>query len=243
MANHQLLDNITHKDIKVITAQHPQYGDNHSYARIVPSELKAAQADYPLFFRKNNETGQFEIIAMFGMAEQENLFLDDNGWHAHYLPLSVQRRPFLIGFQSSNDPATPEDKAVVHIDMDSPRISQTEGEPLFLAQGGQSPYLQHISAVLNALQQGWMHTQAFVETLQSLELMESVNLKAKLDNGENVELAGLYTIHEDKLRELSGEQVASLHKNGMLELIYMMDASLQNIARLIALKNKKLAAK
>lgn len=241
MANHQLLDNITHKDVKVITAQHPKFGDTQSYARVVPAELKAAQADYPLFFRKNNETGQFEIIAMFGMAEEENLFLDDSGWHAHYIPYAVQRRPFLIGFQSSNDPANPEDKPVVHIDMDSPRISQTEGEPLFLAQGGQTPYLQHISSVLNAIHQGATQTQVLVEALQSMELIEAVNLKVQLNNGENIELSGLYTIHEEVLQQLSGEQIASLHQNGLLEAVYMMLASLQNVTKLIALKNQQQA--
>lgn len=241
MANHQLLDNVSHKDIKVITTQHPKYGDDQSYTRVMLTELRAAQSEYPLFLRKNNETGQFEIIAMFGLTESENLFLDEQGWHAHYLPLTIQRRPFLIGFQSSDDPANPEDKPVVHIDMDSPRVSTTEGEALFLAQGGQSPYLQHISSVLNAIHQGNEHNQPFMDALQQFELIEPVNLKIQLDNGENIELTGLYTVQEETLRALPGESIAQLHQQGYLDAIYMMLASLQNLTRLIAMKNQRLA--
>lgn len=241
MANHQLLDNITHKDTRIVTAQHPQFGDTQSYTRVMLSELKAAQSSYPLFFRKQAETGQFEIIAMFGLAEEENLFLDDDGWHAHYLPLTIQRRPFLIGFQSSDDPASPEDKPVVHIDMDSPRVSTSEGERIFLPQGGQSPYLQHISSVLKAIHEGTQQTQPFVDTLLSMDLIEAVDLKVQLQNDNKVELTGLYTVQEDNLHQLSGEQVSELHQKGYLEAIYMMVASLQNMTKVIELKNARLS--
>ena len=239
MANHQLLDNVTHQHVKIITDQRPGLGDEQSYTRLMLSELRAAQSSFPLFFRKQSETGQFEIIAMFGLAEQENLFIDNSGWHAHYLPLTLQRRPFLIGFQASDDPAYPEDKPVVHIDMDSPRVNDTEGEAIFLPQGGQSPYLQHISSVLKAIHQQNPLTQPFVEALQELQLIEAVDLKIQLDDGNNIELGGLYTVHEEQLKELPQEQLFSLHQKGYLEAIYMMMASVQNLSTLIAMKNRR----
>ncbi len=238
MPNHQLLDNVSHKDLRIITAQRPELGDTDSYARVVLSELKLAQSSYPLFFRKQAETGQFEIIAMFGLDASENVFLDDNGWHAHYLPLSIQRRPFLIGYQANE---TGEDNPVIHIDMDSPRISESEGEAIFLPQGGQSDYLQHVGSVLNALHQGLPQTQPFVDALVELELIETVELKVKLDDGNTVEVTGLYTIQEENLRNLSGDAVAKLHAVGYLEPIYMMLASLQNLTKVIQLKNLRLA--
>lgn len=237
MANHQMLDNVTHKDTRVVVAQHPKFGDTQSYTRVILEELKQAQSSYPLFFRKHGDTGQFEIIAMFGLADQENLFLDENGWHAHYIPLTIQRRPFLIGFQNDGSGS---DTPVVHIDMDSPRVSNTEGEPLFLAQGGQSPYLQHISSVLNAIHEGNEKIQPFVDALQQYELIEPVSLKITLKDGNPIEVGGLYTIHEEILKGLSGETVAELHQQGYLEPVYMMLASLQNMTKLIELKNNRL---
>ncbi|XOV78954.1 MAG: SapC family protein [Aestuariibacter sp.] len=237
MANHQLLDNITHKDTRVITAHHPKFGDNQSYTRIVMDELKQAQSTYPLFFRKNAETGQFEIIAMFGLGDSENLFLDENGWHAHYIPLTIQRRPFLIGFQTDN---SGNENPVVHIDMDSPRVSDTDGEALFLAQGGQSPYLQHISSVLNTIHEGTKKTQPFVNMLQAHQLIEPVSLKITLKDGNTIEVGGLYTINEELVQDLRGDVIIELHEQGYMEAIYMMLASLQNVTRIIELKNKTL---
>lgn len=237
MSNHQLLDNITHKDLRIITDQHPQYGDTESYARLVVSELKYAQTEYPVFFHKNAETGQFELLAMFGFDVKENLFLDDDGWHAHYLPLSVQRRPFLIGFQQATGAA---EQPVVHVDMDSPRISQDEGEPVFLPQGGQSPYLQHIASVLDAINSGQAETKAFIDALLELDLIEPVDLKVQLDDGSNHQLGGLYTIHQENLAALGTEQLGALHQQGFVEHIYMICASVHKLTSLIEMKNKTL---
>lgn len=240
MSNHQQLDNIRHKNLKVITTQHPDYGENESYARLVLGELAHAQADYPLFFRKNSETGQFEIIAMFGFDKQENLFLDTQGWHAHYLPLSIQRKPFLIGLQPSVQSSDDHEHATVHIDMDSPRISEAEGESVFLEHGGQSPYLQHISQVLASLHAGHKQTPDFINALLSHELIEAVDLKVTLNDDSTHQLSGLYTIHEEHLNALDAQALSELHQKGYLKCIYMMIASVSNISRLIALKNKQM---
>lgn len=237
MPNHQQLDNITHKSLRVLTHHHPKFGDSSSYSRLFISEFRHAQGDYPILFRKNTESGQFEAIALFGFAIEENLFLDDEGWHANYIPLAIQRRPFLIGFQQDE---SLEPKAVVHVDMDSPRVSETEGELVFLEQGGQSPYLQNISSVLNAIHQGDNETKAFIATLLEYDLIESVSIKVKLDDGSNNELSSLYTINEEKLNRLPEEAVLKLYQLGYMQHIYMVIASMAAMSQLIHLKNKVL---
>jgi hypothetical protein len=238
MANHQPLNNVTHQNLRIKTGFHPDFGDDDSYARLTLDELVHAQSEYPLFFRKQAETGQFEIIAMLGLGEQENLFVNESGWHAHYVPLSVQRRPFLIGFQQAPGQAEPE--ATVHIDIDSPRISESEGEAVFLEQGGQAPLLQHVNSVLKALHEGLPKVAQFVDVLQNHELIEPVDLNVQLDNGEKLEVGGLYTIQEDNLRDLTADVLGNMHTQGYLKAIYMMVASLQNLSRLIERKNASL---
>jgi hypothetical protein len=240
MPNHQQLDNITHKNLRILSHHHPKFGDTSSYSRLFTSEFRHAQGDYPILFRKHSETGQFEAIALLGFAVEENLFLDNDGWHASYIPLAIQRRPFLIGFQYDQQGAQSEPKSVVHIDMDSPRISEAEGELVFLEQGGQSPYLQHISSVLNAIQQGDVQTKQFIDTLIEHELIEGVSIKVKLNDGSNNELNSLYTINEEKLSNLSPDVVHALFQNGYLQHIYMVIASMSAMSQLIELKNKQL---
>lgn len=237
MPNHQLLDNITHKNLKILTHHHPEFGDTSSYSRLFTSEFRHAQGDYPILLRKHSETGQFEAIALFGFAVEENLFLDQDGWHANYIPLAIQRRPFLIGFQPNEQGQT---NAVVHVDMDSPRISYSEGEAVFLEQGGQSAYLQQINSVLNAIHQGDAQTKQFIDSLLEYELIELVSIKVKLNDGSNNELNSLYTINEEKLAGLSSEVVYSLYQKGYLQHIYMVMASMAAMSRLIELKNQQL---
>lgn len=234
MAKHQPLNNVTHKDIKVNTSHHPSMLDNDSYARVVLTELAFAQADYPLFLRKNGETGKFEIIAMLGLKEQENLFVDDKGWHAQYVPLSIRRRPFLIGFQGSDN-----NQPTVHIDMDSPRVNESEGEQIFMALGGQSPYLQNINSILQALHEGLPQTDAFADLLQQESLIEPVTLNVELNSGEKLSIGSLYTIHEENVAELDKEALGRLHQHGYLHAVYMMIASVQNVTKLIERKNQR----
>lgn len=236
MPNHQALDNITHKDVKILTEQHPRFGDVHSYATLVPSEIESAQVDYPIVFRKNSQSGKLETIVLLGLEQEENLFLDDDGWHAHYIPLSIQRRPFMIGFQLQDGVENP----VVHIDMDSPRINTDEGESIFMPHGGQSGFLQDISSVLNALHEGHQALSVFVKVLTDLELIEAVDLSITLNNGEKISVEDLFTIHQEKLEALSGDALHKLNQQGFLKSIYMMIASLGNLSKVIELKNSRL---
>jgi len=236
MANHQLLDNVTHKDLKVITDRSAWYGDDVASAGVFPLEFRRAQAEYPIAFRKNEATGFFEALALFGFTAGENLFLDADGWDANYIPLSIERQPFLIGFQSTTDG----DEPVVHIDMDSPRIGDTEGHAVFLEHGGHSPYLEHINSVLMAIHNGYEDMKAFSAALTDFDLLEPFSLELSLNDGSKQRLAGLHTINEATLNALDGDSLGKLHAKGYLEHIYMVMASIANFTALIDRKNARL---
>jgi len=234
LANHNILNNIDHQNLRVITDMHPCFGGVQSYATLVLSELEDAQVSFPLFFRQTTgDAHRYEIVAVLGLDQQENVFLDENGWHAHYLPLSIKRQPFLIGFQQQPTGQEP----VVCIDLDSPRISQDKGEPLFLPHGGQSGFLQDAASILMALHDGHQDVSAFIDTLVTLGLIAPIDVNIQLNNGEKVSLQQLATIDEERLRQLSADELMSLHSKGLLKSIYMMVASLGNMAKVIERKN------
>lgn len=240
MSNHVLLDNISHKDLRIITKRSVKYGDNVTCTGIFLPEYRQVQAEYPIVFRKNTETGVFESLALFGLANSENLFLGDDGWNASYIPLSIQRQPFLIGFQTQSVDGVPTENPVVHIDMDSPRVSRTEGELLYLEHGGTSPYLEHVSSVLRTVLEGHESMKGFADTLNELQLLEPFTLEVELNDHSKHKLSGFYTINEEQLQALSAQDLETLHKRGYLEHIYMALASVMNIRTLIELKNKRL---
>ena len=241
MTKHVLLNNVEHKDLRVITRRSAQYGDDVMSALTFPAEFRSVQAHYPIFFRKDAESGRFQPFAIFGLREGENLFLDDRGWDATYIPMTVERQPFLIGFQPGPAGAAGERQMVVHVDLDSPRISRTEGERVFLEYGGVSEYLQRINSVLGAIHAGIEGTTPFVDALLALELLESFALDMRLADGTEHRVAGFYTINEERLAALDGGQLEGLNRKGYLLPVFMVIASLSNIRSLIERKNRRLA--
>ena len=240
MTNHVTLDNVTHKDLRVIRdyAKIPGYDVN--VARVFPGEFIQLQTEYPLFFMRNKDEGNFEPIALLGFADHENLYLGGQGWDAGYVPLSIERQPFLIGFQRQMVDGVPTEAPVVHIDMDHPSVSETEGERVFLPHGGESPLLERITSVLMTIHQGHEAAKSLSEILVGMELIESLTLEVALKDGSTESLKGLYTINEDRLQGLNASALEALHKKGHLRDVYMMLASLPNVSRLIERKNQRL---
>ena len=242
MSNHALLDNITHKNLKVLPGYRRGQGFDISTARVFPVEFSELQMEYPIVLTRNKETGHFEPVALLGLSNNENLFLNTHGWDARYIPLAIERQPFLIGFQETIESGIPQRQPVVHVDMDHPKVSMTEGEPVFLQHGGESPLLERISSVLMAIHQGNEINQVFSRLLVSLDLVESSSMEFTLANGEKHTLTGLHIINEDRLRELNGDALEALHQKGLLQSIYMMLASMPNFRKLIDRKNALLSA-
>lgn len=233
MPNFALLNNVAHKNLRVIRDYSLAYGDNEMSTVTFPQELRSIQNEYPIFFQKSSETGKFIPVALMGLRQQENLFLSEQGWDAQYIPASVKRRPFLIGIQPPK-PGETQASRMVYVDMDSPRISESQGEAVFLPHGGYAPYLESIVELLEYIQYGSELNEKFTETLLQYELLEVVRLEITLKSGERNNLAGFYTINEDKLSGLAGSAVAELHTKGFLECIYMVLASHSNVLKLIA---------
>jgi hypothetical protein len=231
MANHAPLNNVDHKNLRVITTRGAAYGDAVMSALTFPAEFRDLQACYPIVFAQDGN-GSYDAIALLGFEQGENLFLGPNGWDAPTIPLTVERQPFMIGRNG--------EELAVHVDLDSPRVRDggIEGEALFLTYGGTSEYLERISSVLRTIHEGLAASRAFVAALVELELIESFVLDVELDDGSQNRLAGFYTINEDRLAKLAGEQLARLHDKGYLQAIYMAVASLAQFRGLIQRKNR-----
>lgn len=242
MSNHALLDNVNHKDLKILSGYRQGQGFDVSATRVFPVEFTQLQMEYPIVFTRNKESGHFEPVAVLGLAKDENLFLIDAAWDARYIPLTIQRQPFLIGFQQSMDGGVPKREPVIHIDLDHPKVSTTEGEAVFLAHGGESPLLERMASILMTIHQGNEANQVFSKLLVGLDLIESSTMEFTLANGEKQTLTGLHVLNEDRLRELNGDALESLHREGYLESIYMMLASMPNFRKLIDRKNAAVSA-
>ena len=224
----QLLDNITHKDLRVITQRGARWGDNVMSAPVTADEFRSLQAHYPILFQPDGK-GSFQPVVLFGLQEGDNLFLGadgEDGWDADYLPLSMQRLPFSIGVA--------DDELRVMVDMASPRISGgAEGEAVFLPHGGTSEFIERANSVLRTLHEGLESTPEFIQALLTHELLEPFTLDVERPDGSLGRLVGYSMIREERLAALDAATVGLLHEADYLQPIYMAIASLSNLAPLI----------
>jgi len=237
---HVLLNNIDHQNIKIITDRSARYGDDVSFVMTFPLEFRRIQSCYPIFFRKDANTGQFSPIALFGFEPRENLYLSDDGWDAQYVPLMIQRQPFLIGLQRVEGEGDTT-KPVVSIDINSPRVNESEGEALFLEHGGTSDYLASMTELLETIRLADEMNVDFVDALLKLDLIEAVTMQVELKDGSKHEMLGYYTINEEKLDALDNETLGELHSHHYLDSIYMLLASLSCFRTLVEKKNDQLS--
>jgi hypothetical protein len=219
-----LLTNTEHRDLRLITTRSAAYGDDVMYAMTFPSEFRNVQAHYPIVFGQGRD-GSFAPLALFGFRDNQNLFLRDGKWDASYLPAFVERQALLIG-------AAPSGK-LIHVDLDNPRVSRTEGERLFDDNGGNTPFLQRMVSLLAAIDEGVAAIPAFIAAIQEFNLLEGFALDIRFSDGPQKRFTGFHTIQEDRLKALGPEALGKLHSQGHLQAVFMVIASMSNYRDMI----------
>jgi hypothetical protein len=253
--NNVIINSNIHKNIKVCTGHGKKFGENIHFVPVIADELRSLMLEFPCCLLKNNQTGQFGLYALLGFEPGENLFLTDNGWNSHYIPLHIRRQPFMVG-RIGDATATPRaENTVLTIDMDSLRVKQAadveDAQALFDDKQKPTSYLTSMSKMLFELSQGMQRTEHFIQVLADNDLIEPIQLNVTLNKviverhksaetkvaTETKNFDGLYVINEKKLARLSGDLLAQLHKNGYLQACYLMMASIGQIQKLIQLRN------
>lgn len=241
MPRYELLNNINHKDVRVRTYFGAEFGDQVGMVQAYPTEFAELQREYPIFFRKDPQ-GAYHAVVLLGFAEDENLFLQDDRWTASYLPGAVARGPFLIGFQEQTVDGQLRSEPVIHVDLEHPRVSRGEvpGQPLFMPHGGNSPYLDYIARVLHGIDVGVRANEDMFAALDIAGLIRPMDLEVRVTEDYVAKVTGLHGIDRDALAALGGEALQELHRKGWLEGAYLVLASVNNVSRLIAEKQRRL---
>lgn len=242
MADNVVLSSDRHRDFRVITSRGADYGENVHFVPVIADELSRLVLEYPVCLMKDNETDQFGLYAMLGFEPGENLFLKGDTWDGAYIPLNIRRQPFMVALTAEpGEEPTPE-KTVITIDMDSKRVQDSEGESLFNEDGSWTPFLQGVGQLLSGLAPGIKRTDAFIAALTEHHLIEPAQLTVAFADGEQRRFDGLYSVNDEKLRELSGDTLEDLHSKGYLQASYLIIASIGHVQKLIERKNALLAA-
>ncbi len=197
---------------------------------VVVHECAHASSDSPVVFVKNAETGQFQLVALYGLSPGQNLFVADGEWRALYLPAIIQNSPFKL-IAGNDDP----ERMLIGLDTDSELVQTQQGEALFDEQGEETDFLVARKKNLRDYYEHDQITRSFIALLSELELLVARDLKVNVD-GQRIAIDGLYTVHEEKLGSLSEEKFGELRKRGFLAVIYAHLTSLNQLRRLASLK-------
>jgi hypothetical protein len=233
------VDNINHSNIKINNNKIEAHGATMHLAPAIIAEFSHLATHYPIIFAKDGDTGQFVCSAMLGFTAGENLFWDNDQWQAVYVPLQVRRQPFFLGDDTATKTDNQLPQYIVCIDAESPCVGD-QGELLYDENGDESAYFQEAKAKLAELLRGESKNKAFIETLLSMDLLESMAIEIRFVNDESTRLNGLYTIKKEVLAKLNSQQLSQLHDNNYLEAIYAMVISVGQMYSLIDKKNQRL---
>jgi hypothetical protein len=226
------LDREKHRTLRIDRAAlnrfTPMAGLNSYFINAV--EFADACREYPLVFVRagQDEQGEPEVapVAVFGLAQGENLFLDGERWRADYIPAQLRAYPFAMA-------RTDNQQYAVCIDRSWQGLSETEGTPLFEADGRPSPYLVEMQQYLETLEIEMRRTRQFCARLVELDLLQEMRFDATLPDGNKLTVDGFLALDEKKIRDLPDAAVLDLHRNGVLALIAVQQVSLRNMRRLL----------
>lgn len=186
-------------------------------------EFPQAAPEYAIVFAQNG--AEVLPVVILGARSGENLYVkEDDSWNANYLPAFVRRYPFI--FSANEDGKT----FTLCVDEAFQGLNYLgRGEPLFDAEGKQTPYVDNVLQFLQEYRAQFMRTQAFCRKLVELNLLEPMRAQFTLGS-EKMSLGGFQAVDRAKLKALSGDTLAQLAATDELELIYLHLQSLRNFS-------------
>lgn len=190
-------------------------------------EFAEAGREYPVVFIRGQDK-QLRPVALLGVRDGENLFVDENGkWDARYIPAFVRRYPFVMA--EGNEPG----QLVVCIDESCAALNAEHGELLINAQGKMQPRMNDVMQFLQNFQQEFARTELIARQLDELGLFVQQGARFDTPAGETFQLNDFYLIDEAKFSQLEDAKLLPLFRSGALGMVYLHLASLGNLRKLL----------
>lgn len=221
-----LLDRDKHRNRRVLPGSSFAFARKANSLYLAGAEFTEASKEYAIVFTRGSRQ-EIVPVAMLGLRARENLFVDDKEqWTGEYIPAFVRRYPFVLAELAGQAMG-------VCIDEAFQGLNDKEGESLFDAQGGNTPFLQNALDFLDRYQQEYRRTEAFCRRLEQAGLLTEMNAKADLIDGRSFTIGGLLVVDEKRLLALPDAVALSLFRSGELHLISLHLASLANMKKLV----------
>jgi hypothetical protein len=194
----------------------PEVAKTHAVP-VTVDEFALIQRNYPIVFAIGDSPVP---IALFGLNEGVNVFLEESGKSIDsgplYIPAYIRRYPFMLARLRPES-----DELSLCFDPTSGAVGDfDDGEALF---DGDQPS-ETTKAVLNFCEQfetAGQRTTAFMEELKNSGLLMEGEVAIQPEGSDQPFIyRGFRMVDEEKLRDLPAEDLRRMNQNGMLALIY-----------------------
>jgi hypothetical protein len=195
------------------------------------SEFAAAAHDYPVVFAGADGGASFAPVAVLGLTNGVNLFVNAAGdWDpAYYQPAYVRRYPFCVC--KAFEPGDERGRPIVCV---AKAYIDDSGVPLFDQQGGGTVHWQAVERLLADSESDQERTAQLAAALAQLNVLEPFAMKIVEADRPELRLAGMFRVNEDKLAALRPASHKALVTKGFMGRIYAHLHSLDNFSRLYA---------
>ncbi len=194
------------------------------------TEFSIASRDYPLVFISGDQGKTFVPMLVLGLAPQQNLFaMPDNTWDSgSYLPAYVRRYPFCMTRVTVDGKEAPERVACVE-----KRALNERGDLLFDDSGNPLPEWEQLQKLLFEYEADLARTEEMCKLLAQHQLLEPFTMQAVPNQGDPLQLTGMFRIAEARLAELDPAVLKEMVQKGVLGRVYVHLLSLDNFQRLL----------
>jgi hypothetical protein len=197
---------------------------------VAAAEFGEACREFPIVFvragKEPDGTEAIAPIAVFGLVEQQNLYLASTRWRAQYMPAILRAYPFCVARLDA-------ERFAVCVDTAFPGAGVTEGQPLFESDGKPAELLKSMTTHLESLEGEVQRTRLVGKRLLDLGVLRDMRFDVTLPDGRQHAVDGFLTVDEQKMSALPDAVVCELHRNGILGLVHLHWVSLGNMRRLV----------
>jgi hypothetical protein len=207
----------------------PRNGFDFAAARqVVPvsiAEVAKLLPHYAIGFVKLADES-FQPVVLLGLGGERNLYVaPDSKWLCSYIPAELQAYPFSMVTGEEGQQILCISSSALSDDPKLPRLITEEGELDNAALERFNFLAQHQSSKLV--------TENATAALAEVSVLEEWNISINRQDGEPLNVHGLYRISESALNALSENQFAALRQTGALILAYAQIFSMAQLGQLI----------
>jgi len=223
--NPVMLNPVAHKSVKVSKIKNFKFAKEMNSVLLAGQEFMESAKYYPIVFVRDKKSNEIMPLAILGLRNAENLFVDDEGkWkEGAYIPAFFRRYPFVLA-----DDQGEEGSYAISVDAAFEGFDSDDGTPLFDEEGKPAKELNHVIEFLKQYQTNFMLTQELIKKLDEYGLFQEFSTDITLPAGEKIAFRGLMRIEEKALINLDDEKALELYRKGVLAWVYAHIFSLSN---------------